>query len=160
MLLPPWKGAYLVLSEDVLWPGVTWCCSTSCSVESLFTTPPLIHHKLALMKRISNEGYYFLAVWWNSNKLVTPSVPEGQGNHPRVQELHEGWRTTSLCPPASSQLSWIWLSCSNQSPWPVKKIPFPIPFFLGFTSLMWRKSLASKEMAVLGTGTSSSRAPQ
>lgn len=29
-----------------------------------------------------------------------------------------------------------------------------------FTSLMCRKSLASKEMAVLGTGTSSSRAPQ
>lgn len=51
--------------------------------------------------------------------------------------------------------SWIWLSCSNQSPWPIERFPF-----LGFTSLMWRKSLASKEMAVLGTGTSSSRAPQ
>lgn len=115
--------------EDLVWPGAApW--NALCSMESLSTAPSLIHHKLILMKGIWTQhfkGHCFLPVWWNSNMLATPSVPKGQEKHPRVQELHEGWRITSssLCPPASSQHSWIWLSFSNQSPWPVKRFFFP-----------------------------------
>lgn len=99
-------------------------------MESLSTAPSLIHHKLVLMKGIWSHHFKwhsFLPVWWNSNMLVTPSVPKGAGEAPQGAGTPEGWRITSpsLCPPVSSQHSWIWLSCSNQSPWPVKRSPFP-----------------------------------
>lgn len=95
-------------SEDLAWPDAV-CAPWN---------PFLLHHLWSLTNLFwwkGSEPSTLKGVWWNSNMLATP---KGQGKHPRVQELQEGWTITS----SSSQHSWMWLSCSN----PQKKIPFSL----------------------------------